>query len=89
VASYPHNQYGLHDLYGNVWEWVQDSWHADYKGAPTDGAARNTAGNWRVLRGGSFAVNQSMISPSTRVGNPASVRFSTVGFRLAEDIVCD
>lgn len=46
---------GLCDMAGNVWEWVQDSYHSSYAGAPTDGSARDPNENsTRVLRGGSW-----------------------------------
>ena len=39
VGSFPANAFGLHDMHGNVWEWVEDCWHDDYTAAPTDGSA--------------------------------------------------
>ena len=56
VGSFPSNKFGLHDMHGNVWEWVEDCWHGDYSGAPTDGSAWTSGGicDWRVLRGGSW-----------------------------------
>jgi formylglycine-generating enzyme required for sulfatase activity len=54
VGSFKPNKFGLYDMAGNVWQWVQDCYHDDYKGAPTDGSAW-TSGDCsrRVVRGGS------------------------------------
>ncbi len=50
------NAWGLYDLSGNVWEWCEDYWHADYQKAPADGSAwiDNPRGSIRVLRGGGW-----------------------------------
>ena len=48
------NPWGLYDMHGNVWEWVQDSWHRNYNSAPTDGSAWEGDGARRVGRGGGW-----------------------------------
>ena len=45
VGSFPANGFGLHAVHGNVWEWVEDCWHASYRGAPSDGSAWVTGGD--------------------------------------------
>ena len=54
VGSFPPNRFGVHDVHGNALEWVDDCWHKNYEGAPTDGRAWNWDGNCevRVARGG-------------------------------------
>ena len=60
VGSFPANEWGFHDMHGNVWEWCEDDWHGDYEDAPNDGSAwvdsDRTKTN-RVLRGGSWYIN--------------------------------
>jgi formylglycine-generating enzyme required for sulfatase activity len=62
VGAYPANPWGLHDMHGNVWEWAEDDWHENYRGAPADGSAWKDAGAGRnprrcVLRGGSWHLD--------------------------------
>ncbi len=57
VGSFPANDWGLHDMHGNVREWCEDDWHSNYEGAPTDGRAwveTERKKTWRLLRGGSW-----------------------------------
>ena len=55
VGIYPANPWGLHDMHGNVYEWVEDRWHENYVGAPKDGRTWTRGGKvQRVLRGGSW-----------------------------------
>jgi formylglycine-generating enzyme required for sulfatase activity len=55
VGGYAPNEFGLHDVHGNVSEWVEDCWHGSYEGAPSDGRAWTSGDDCgrRVLRGGS------------------------------------
>jgi len=71
VGSYAPNGYGLYDMAGNVWEWVEDDLHSNYNLAPTDGSAwidtpRNRN---RVLRGGSWLNVSAYVRVSNRYGS--------------------
>lgn len=84
------NSLGLYDLSGNVWEWVEDCWHDDYKGAPTDGSALVNAGGGvcgqRVVRGGSWDGRPVLLRASNRVGDFPDFRSDNLGFRLVQDL---
>ena len=79
------NGFGLYDMHGNVFEWVEDHWHDDYKGAPTDGSAWLTEDDnyYRVLRGGSwFNFNGSLRSAYRFNFDFPDSRFNYIGFRV-------
>ena len=88
VGSYPANAFGLHDMHGNVWEWVEDCWHASYDGAPSDGGAWTSGGNCgrRVLRGGSWVDVPGNLRAAVRVRDSAGDRNSNYGFRVARTL---
>lgn len=87
VGSFAANPYGLHDVNGSVWEWVQDCWHSSYKGAPADGHAWETPGcRERVIRGGSWREGASYMPSTTRFKYAASVRDGQNGFRVARSV---
>ncbi len=90
VGSFVPNGFGLFDTSGNVWEWVQDCWHDDYKDAPTDGSAwldKDGADcGRRVIRGGSWNSRPRALRSADRNGGTADDRYSNVGFRLAQDL---
>jgi formylglycine-generating enzyme required for sulfatase activity len=88
VGSFPPNRFGLHDMHGNVWEWVEDSWHSDYNGAPLDGSMW-TGGNMslRVLRGGSWLyIDPGSLRSAIRSRYRPGIRDSVVGFRVARTL---
>ncbi len=80
------NALGLYDMRGNVWEWVQDCWNEDMHAAPTDGSAwlQGQCGQ-RVLRGGSWYDDQSMLSNKARVYNASDSADNNSGFRIVLD----
>ncbi|MBF0093513.1 MAG: SUMF1/EgtB/PvdO family nonheme iron enzyme [Alphaproteobacteria bacterium] len=87
VGSFPANAFGLHDMHGNVGEWVQDCWNDDYSGAPTDGSAWVTGDcNQRVLRGGSWYDVPWDLRSALRGGNDTGDRIVSIGFRLARTL---
>ncbi|MCP5085797.1 MAG: formylglycine-generating enzyme family protein [Rhodobacteraceae bacterium] len=87
VGSFPANTFGLHDVHGNVWEWVHDCWHENYEGAPEDGAAWQSGDcTWRVLRGGSWGLEPGGLRSAYRNGDRPTDRSSNWGFRLARTL---
>ena len=88
VGSFAPNGFGLYDMHGNVWEWVEDGWHDNYEGAPSDGSAWTSGGDSSraVVRGGSWSYNPRLLRAAYRGRDRPSNRFSKVGFRLVQDL---
>jgi formylglycine-generating enzyme required for sulfatase activity len=82
------NAWGLYDMSGNVWEWVEDDWHATYEGAPGDGTAwvGTQRASSRVVRGGAWGVIARYCRMPTRYYGNAAARNSHVGLRLARSL---
>ena len=77
---------GLCDMAGNVWEWTDDCWHANYKGAPIDGSAwmRNCGGlSGRVTRGGGWNNAAGSMRAAIRLSYASGYRDNDLGFRCS------
>lgn len=79
------NPFGMYDMEGNVWEWVEDIWHDSFEGAPDNGAARLQGGDptYRVIRGGSWHNETELVRAAIRFKRHSKVQFDTLGFRVA------
>ena len=87
VGSFPANAFGLHDLHGNVSEWVEDCWSDSYLGGPSDGSAWTTKiCARRVLRGGSWNYGPGGLRAANRYGNFSVGRGVNTGFRIARTL---
>ena len=84
AGSFAANRFGLHDVLGNVWEWVEDCWNEGYAGAPTDGRARRSGDcDRRVQRGGSWGNSPGIVRSAIRNGIPPGWGYFSNGFRIA------
>ncbi|PWF54989.1 formylglycine-generating enzyme family protein, partial [Massilia glaciei] len=88
VGAYPPNPWGLFDMHGNVWEWVQDVVHESYLGAPANGRAWEEGGepNRRILRGGAWLYAPHYLRSALRNGFAATQGNDIIGFRVARDL---
>jgi formylglycine-generating enzyme required for sulfatase activity len=91
VGTFQPNAFGLYDMHGNVWEWCQDSWHSNYKGAPTDGSAwldNEESSNRKLLRGGSWFNYPANCRSAFRYDNDLDYRIGNFGFRVVCSAMC-
>ncbi len=87
VGMYNANAWGLHDMAGNLSEWVADCWHASYRRAPADGAAWYNPGcRQRVIRGGNWANAPEQTRAAWRQSQDSDVTSARIGFRLVRGI---
>jgi formylglycine-generating enzyme required for sulfatase activity len=88
VGSFAPNQFGLYDMHGNVWEWVEDCLHTNYEGAPKDGWAWIAQGdcNNRVIRGGSWIGYAVGLRSALRFWFTADDHGTDLGFRVARTL---
>jgi len=87
VGSFKPNPWGLYDMNGNAYEWVEDCWHENYQGAPkgpeawVDGKCQ-----FRVIRGGSWYYYSRMSRAANRQKNPGAVKSYWLSFRLVREL---
>lgn len=87
VDSFSPNPWGLYNVHGNVWEWVQDCWNQSYRGAPSDGSPWTTGDcRSRPIRGGSWVYGPLVLCSGCRNWIPSSARSYNIGFRVARTI---
>ena len=88
VGSFPANAFGLHDMHGNVWEWIEDCWSDEYTAAtPADGkpfVKANCGGH--VMRGGSWEDYPGDVRSAARVGSGSDEQSWADGFRVARAV---
>ena len=88
VGTFAANRFGLFDMLGNVWEWVEDCWHDSYQGAPSDARAWTSGGDCgrRVLRGGSWVSLAENLRSGARGWYAAGSRRGLRGFRVSRTL---
>lgn len=90
VGTFKANAFGLHDLLGNVWEWVEDCWNQNYPGTPTDSSYLTTGNcNLRVLRGGSWNNGPGNLRSADRYGGDIVSPVNDTGFRVARTLAAE
>jgi formylglycine-generating enzyme required for sulfatase activity len=87
VGRYAPNAFGLHDMIGNVWEWVEDCYQMPYGATPIDGSAQLTVGcDRRGTRGGSWRTAYERQRPAFRGRDPEALTSQIFGMRIARDL---
>ena len=87
VGSFAPNAFRLHDMAGNVSEWIADCWHEGFRRAPATGAAWVNPGcRNRMYRGGSWATGPAQVRAAWRASGGVDATNARVGFRLVRQI---
>ena len=87
VGSFLANTFGLHDMQGNLWEWVEDCYNNNYTGAANDGTSRTSRNcEEHVVRGGSYGADTKDLRSSERHMIFPDHRIFVNGFRIARTL---
>jgi formylglycine-generating enzyme required for sulfatase activity len=87
AQSFAPNPWGLYQVHGNVYDWVEDCWHANYDGAPADGSAWMIANcDAHVLRGGAFSRNMQTARSAARLWFGSANRIIYMSVRVARTL---
>ena len=89
AESFAPNPWGLYNLNGNIWEWVEDCWHLNYNGAPADGSVWKSScseSQTMVVRGGSWLDTPQLLRTAVRYPKPSGTRSYNLGFRIARSL---
>ena len=90
AGSFAPNGFGLFDMLGNVWEWVEDCGHLGYESAPSNGSAWLEEGGGdceiRMVRGGGWMEEETEVRSATRTGDDPDSRSEVLGFRVARTL---
>ena len=87
VGSFAANQFGLYDVHGNVWEWVEDCYASGYMAAHADGSAWISKDcTQRVIRGGSWINIPRLVRAASRSSNAPDFRDYDLGFRVGRTL---
>jgi formylglycine-generating enzyme required for sulfatase activity len=90
AGSFKPNAFGLHDMNGDVWQWVQDCYRSDYNGIPADGSAWDGEDcKFRVLRGSSWRSDPQYLRSANRLWLAPDSRHDDIGFRVARTLSPD
>ena len=88
VASYPENDYGLYDMSGNLWEWVDDWYYRNYYSiSPLENPPGPEDGTYKIIRGGGWSDSddRNLMNHFRSYADP-EVQSTTVGFRCAQSV---
>ena len=87
VGRFPANSFGVHDMLGNAWEWIEDCWNEGYAGAPELAAPRLSGScTERVFRGGAWNSPPSTLRAAYRDRSSKDERHDNLGFRVARSL---